>query len=188
MPHTPRGYRRNNSMRHPHFDYTSAGAYFVTICVSQRICLFGSITDGVLCLNELGWIACDTWGTLAKHHPDFELDAFVVMPNHVHALLWLQRRNDGQALPESTTGREFGGRAAGSLSVLVGAYKSAVTQQAKLRRVLPVPVLWQRNFYDNIVRNDDALSQFREYIQQNPARWCEDLLHPAAVPNRFNRG
>lgn len=187
MPHTPHGYRRNNSMRHPQFDYTSAGAYFVTICVSQRVCLFGSITDGVMCLNELGRIASETWPVLAEHHTDFVLDASVVMPNHVHALLWLRRPEDGQPSIVSTPQRRFGGRAAGSLSVLVGAYKSAITQQARRRRLLPAPVLWQRNFYDNIVRDDDVLAQVREYIRQNPARWCQDLLHPAAAPNRFNR-
>lgn len=187
MPHTPHGYRRNNSMRHPQFDYSSAGAYFVTICVSQRICLFGTVTEGVMCLNDLGRIADEAWPALAKHHEDFVVDAFVVMPNHVHALLWLQPSVDGRPSMGSTPGRAFGGRDVGSLSVFVSAYKSAVTQQARRRRLLPVPVLWQRNFYDNIVRNNDALVEFREYIRQNPARWCEDLLHPAAAPNRFNQ-
>ena len=187
MPSTPHGYRRNNSMRHPHFDYSSAGAYFVTICVSQRICLFGTISGGVMCLNELGRIASEAWPALAKHHADFVLDTFVVMPNHVHALLWVRPPDDGQPPIESTHQRGFGGRSASSLSVLVGAYKSSVTQQTRRRRLLPVPVLWQRNFYDNIVRNDDVLAQVREYIRENPARWCEDLLHPAAASNRFNR-
>jgi putative transposase len=173
-------------MRHPQFDYTSTGAYFVTICVSQRICLFGTVSDGVMCLNELGRIACEAWPALAGHHADFGLDAFVVMPNHVHALLWLQP-GDEHPLVARTPHRTFGGRPASSLPVLVGAYKSSVTQKVRRRRLLPVPELWQRNFYDNIVRDDCALAQFREYIRQNPARWCEDLLHPAAAPNRFNR-
>ena len=140
-----------------------------------------------MCLNGLGQIASAAWPALAQRHGDFVLDAFVVMPNHVHALVWLQSNDANCVAPLVTPGRDFGPREAGSLSVLVGAYKSSVTQQARQKRVLPVPVLWQRNFYDNIVRDDEGLAQIREYIRQNPARWCEDLLHPAA-PNRFHRG
>lgn len=174
-------------MRHPQFDYTSAGAYFATICVSQRICLFGTISEGVICLNDLGQIASDAWPTLAKHHTDYMLDASVVMPNHVHALLWLRPPDDGLPSIASTHQRSFCGHAAGSLSVLVGAYKSAVTQRARRRRLLSVPVLRERSFYDNIVRNDDVLAQVHEYIRQNPARWRGDVLHPALAPNQFKR-
>ena len=179
-------YQRRNSLRHPHFDYTGAGAYFVTICTAQRACLFGEVAGGIMRLNPLGQIAHNTWPALISKHNHAALDAFVIMPNHIHVLLWL-RPSDASAMHTSTQERAFGVRVAGSLSVLIGGYKSSVTQQAEAGQLLSA-TLWQRNFYDNIVRDDEALARIREYIRTNPDRWLDDKLHPAAPPNRFNRG
>lgn len=179
-------YQRHRSLRHQHFDYTSAGAYFVTICAAHRECLFGEVTNDSVHLSPLGQIAHDTWPALFSKHSDAALDAFVVMPNHVHAIIWLQPL-DAPASDRETHARAFGDPIAGSLSVLVGAYKSSVTQQAKTRRILVTATPWQRNFYDNIVRNDEALARIREYVRTNPSRWLDDKLHPTAPPNRFNR-
>ena len=179
-------YRRHNSLRHPHFDYTSAGAYFVTICVAHRECLLGDVVDGDVQLTPLGQIAHATWPALLEHDTNAQLDEYVVMPNHLHALIWLHLA-PAQETAAAAKQRVFADCIAGSLSVLVGSYKSSVTQQARTMRLLPSPALWQRNFYDNIVRNEDALAHIRNYIRTNPARWMDDQLHPAAPPNPFNR-
>ena len=186
MPTAPDRPQRHNSLRHPGFDYTSAGAYFVTICAAHRVCLFGEVAGGCMQLNPLGHVACSTWPALVEHHACAKVDEYVVMPNHVHALIWLQPLPPPIA-PTGTQQRAFGNPVADSLSTLIGSYKSSVTQQAKRKRLLPGPVLWQRNFYDNIVRNAEALARIREYIRTNPARWHEDQLHPDAPPNPFNR-
>jgi putative transposase len=180
------GYRRHNSLRHLHFDYTSAGAYFVTICVAHRECLLGDVVDGNVQLTPLGQIAHATWPALLARNTHAQLDEYVVMPNHMHVLIWL-RLAPAQGTAAVGKPRAFADCIAGSLSVLVGSYKSSVTQQARAKRLLPVPTLWQRNFYDNIVRSEEALAHIRNYIRTNPARWMDDQLHPAAPPNPFNR-
>ena len=183
---TADNYRRRNSLRRPHYYYTSTGAYFVTICAARRACIFGAVVNGQMQLNDLGQLAAAAWPALVDQHIHAGLDSYVVMPNHVHVLLWLRPptlRQPHTPAPEQS----FGHVTAGSLSALVRAYKSSVTQGAKAHHLLSASQLWQRNFYDNIVRNDAALAQIREYIRRNPERWQEDQLHPAAPPNPFNR-
>lgn len=187
MPSTPQGYRRRNSLRHPKYDYTNTGAYFVTICAHQGRSLFGQVTEQSMILNQLGQIAHAAWHEFADRHPETMLDRFVIMPNHVHVLLWLTQPPtvDNQQVEDKK--RKFGDAIAGSLSTLIGVYKGAVTQKAGHQKLIPNPPLWQRNFYDRIVRNDTELQRIRHYIETNPARWHEDQLHPAAPPNQFNQ-
>jgi len=187
MPSTPQGYRRRNSLRHVSFDYSQPAAYFVTICCHKGQTLFGRIRDGTMLLNPLGEIADRVWHEFAERHPETELDAFVVMPNHVHVLLWILPSADATAANAPKKERQFGDAIAGSLSTLIGGYKSAVTQKAKLAGLVPGAQLWQRNFYDHIVRSEPALLRIRAYIHDNPARWHEDKLHPDHPPNEYNR-
>jgi putative transposase len=184
MPNTPMGYRRRNSLRHKSFDYTSAAAYFVTICVDHGRCVFGQIVDSV---NPLGQIADQAWARILKNHPNAQLDTHVVMPNHGHAVLWLHIDPDQPPSAAPVKARRFGDAIAGSLSTLVNSYKSSVTQQAQHRGLLLDGSFWQSNFHDHIVRGDQELQRIRDYIQSNPARWLEDQLHPKAPINQFNR-
>lgn len=198
MPQTEKGYRRRNTLRHPGYNYTTPGAYFVTICAYNGRCVFGQIVDQTMVLNPLGELAADCLADFAERQATLvRLDASVIMPNHAHLLLWLKA---DPAYPDAVaTGkaRKFGDAVAGSLSTLLGSYKSSVTQKAINRRLLPSPPLWQDNFYDHIVRNNHAsarvvenslsLERIRSYILINPARWLEDQLHPDAPPNEFNR-
>ncbi len=186
MPATPQGYRRRNSLRHAVFDYTQPAAYFVTLCCHKGQSLFGRIHDGTMLLNPLGEIADRAWQNVAERHPEIELDAFVVMPNHVHVLLWICASFEPTAVNAPKKERQFGDAIAGSLSARIGAYKSAVTQKVKRAGLLPGAALWQRNFYDHIVRNELDLLHIRAYIRDNPARWYEDKLHPDSPPNEFN--
>lgn len=187
MPFTLRGYQRRNSLRHPKYDYTNAGAYFVTICAHQGRSLFGQIAEQTMILNRLGQIADIAWREFADRHPETMLDQFVIMPNHVHVLLWLTESSTVDSQQDEEKQRKFGDAIAGSLSTLIGVYKGAVTQKASHEKLIPGPPLWQRNFYDRIVRNESELQRIRNYIETNPARWIEDQLHPAAPPNQFNQ-
>jgi putative transposase len=178
MPSTPQGYRRRNSLRHATFDYTQPAAYFVTFCCHKGQSLFGRVEDQTMILNPLGGIADRAWHEFAGRHSETEVDRFVVMPNHVHVLLWIRSSPDSATQNAPKQERKFGDAIAGSLSTLIGGYKSTVTQKAKLAGLLPGAALWQRNFYDHIVRNEPDLLRIREYIRNNPARWDEDKLHP----------
>jgi REP element-mobilizing transposase RayT len=162
------------------YDYTEPGAYFVTICVSDRSCLFGDIVEGSVRLSELGRIVHERWIALPQHHRFFELDAFVVMPNHVHGVLNLLADADrGRA---STTvmsaAHRRHGAACDSLGSVVGSFKAAVTRAARRQGALGMRRLWQQGFYEHVVRNDFALNRIRQYIAANPGNWSSDPENP----------
>ena len=181
-------YRRRNSLRYAGYDYTRAGAYFVTFCAHRGRSIFGWINEeAVMILNPLGQIAHTAWLDFAENHPEIEIDIFIVMPNHVHVLLWILAPTNPADKPPSDKERAFGDAIAGSLSTLIGAYKGGVTQKAKNTGVFAGSPLWQRNFHDHIVRSEEELQRIRKYIRTNPLRWKEDQLHPDAPPNQFNR-
>lgn len=188
--------RNRRTIRYKGYNYAAPGAYFVTICTRFGRSIFGHVHNHDMVLNQLGQLASACWQNIPTHHPHVALDAHVVMPNHMHGLLWLHQPEQGAhetvlGHPQARPGvheRKFGQPIAGSLSTLVGLYKGAVTRQARRQGLWPPDEnLWQGRFWDRIVRNETELQRIRGYIQSNPARWVEDQLHPSAPPNRFNR-
>ena len=184
MGYDPAKHHRR-SLRLPHHDYASAGAYFITACVYQQRCLLGDIVDGVMRLDDFGEIAQNCWQSIPDHFAHVQLDAFVVMPNHVHGILFIthsDRRNTvslcSGSIPSPLQHRKFGEAIPGSLPTIVGAYKSAVTKRINAARNMRGVSIWQRNYYEHIIRNDTALNRIRQYIQANPASWQTDQLHP----------
>jgi REP-associated tyrosine transposase len=149
-------------MRYAGFDYATAGICFVTICVQHMEQRFGAIVDGRLVLNEAGRMIADTWEANAVRYVGIEIDQYVVMPNHFHAIIFLG------ADPEITSDGV-------SLSQIIQSFKSISTvsyaREVKLGRFPPFDrVLWQRGFHDRIVRNEVDLKRARQYIADNPAR------------------
>jgi REP element-mobilizing transposase RayT len=126
-----------------------AGAYFITVCAARRGAVFGDVTDAGVRLNDVGRITADCLVGLPHHH-DVVLDASIVMPDHVHAVVML---GVGRARPH--------------LSVVVGTFKAAVARKTRIRG------MWQRGFYDHVVRDDVDLDRVRDYIDGNPGRWFE---------------
>ncbi len=152
------------SIRLQGYDYAQAGAYFVTLCTVQKQCLIGSMeTDGIH-LTDAGRIAAESWEWLAAQYPYVELDAWVLMPNHLHGILLLRDDVPGRRKP---------------LGALIGAYKTASTKQINTLRDSPGEVVWQRNYYEHILRGEADLTRVRTYIEHNPARWAEDEENPA---------
>jgi putative transposase len=154
----PRPQRR--SLRLPDFDYSSEGLYFVTICSRDRVCLFGDVVGDAIRLNALGRIAAAEWLAIPHRWTGVTLDEFVVMPNHLHGILWLTRA--GQAPP---------------LQTVVGSFKSGVSRRAGR------PV-WQRSFHDRVIRNEAELVAYRDYIAANPVNWALDRENPRSAPRR----
>ncbi|MBP7886973.1 MAG: transposase [Candidatus Marinimicrobia bacterium] len=205
---------RIESIRLPGYDYSRPGAYFITIVVHNRQCLFGEIVNGEMTLNEFGEIVKTEWQKTGALRPNIDVDAFVVMPNHLHGILiitdnddlyhhhnrnrnrdrnrrdTLQRvstESESESESESGMGMEpgmgmgtieqFGKPTHNSIPTIVRLFKSTVTKQInQIRQTLGIPV-WQRNYYEHIIRNDDELNKIREYIINNPLTWKTDENH-----------
>ena len=177
--------RRRRSIRLPAYDYAQPGAYFVTVTAFGRRCLFGDVVRDAMQLSDIGRIATDEWHETAALRPNIELDAFVVMPNHVHAILWLLDdalfASDEGTARRAPTDREparFGKPVANSLSTIIGAHKSAVTKRVR-REIGPANLeIWQRGYYERVIRSEAELLGIREYITTNPRLWAEDEENP----------
>lgn len=169
--------RHRRSIRLREYDYTEVGAYFVTICTYNRECLFGKIVHGEMRLNDFGnGIECE-WLHTAIIRPYLELEESVIMPNHMHGIVSIRDEGRGKACLAPTTGT-FGRPVAGSLPTIIGAFKSASTKRINEMRGTPGAPLWQRNYFEHVIRNEAELNQVREYIVANPARWAEDSNNP----------
>jgi REP element-mobilizing transposase RayT len=143
------------------WDYSTPGAYFITVVTCLRQPLFGSIDgEGVMTRSHLGTIAEAEWWRALSLVPNVESPAFVLMPNHVHGILCLNLNPDGD------------NRASG-LTRFVGRYKAAVSRKAGR-------AIWQRSFYDRIIRDEREMEALWDYMESNPGKWAEDHENPAA--------
>ncbi len=150
-------------------DYTQAGAYFVTVCTWQRTHLFGEIVSGRVELSSRGQVVQEEWLRSTRIRPEIELDSFVVMPNHLHGILCL----GGQGVPASSgvSRSERPHRACGSLGSVIAGFKQAVTLRVRRTQEAYGQRLWQRNYYEHVIRTVAELSAARRYIEENPLRW-----------------
>jgi len=160
-------------------DYSQAGAYFVTVCAQDRICLFGDIMNGEMRLNDAGKIVHDEWLRTADIRSNVELDVFVVMPNHFHAIILLHPDGRG-TLQRAPTVEQFGKPTSNTIPTIVRLFKSVSTKRINEIRHTPGAAIWQRNYYEHIIRNDESLNRIREYIMTNPIRWEADEENPNA--------
>jgi REP element-mobilizing transposase RayT len=171
-----------HSIRLREYDYSNAGAYFVTVCTQNRECLFGKIVDGKVILNDAGRMVESIWNELDQHYKGIETDESVVMPNHFHGIIVLV--GAGLALPRiDTMIRQNQGAAssAPTLGDIVRTFKSKSTIYINRLLVRTGQRLWQRNYYEHIIRNEDELNRLREYIVNNPAQWGFDNENPDRV-------
>jgi REP element-mobilizing transposase RayT len=163
------------SIRLQGYDYSQTGAYYVTLCVQNRECLFGFVENDEMKLNPAGLIVQSVWNGLSEYFQGIDIDASVVMPNHLHGIIVI----DGSTEPGQTR------RSAPTmaLSEVVQRFKTFTTTKYGKGIVeenwSPFPgKLWQRNYYEHIIRNETALNKIREYIFNNPAKWVEDRENP----------
>jgi REP element-mobilizing transposase RayT len=172
MKYNPNVHHRR-SIRLRGYDYSQTGAYFVTICIQNRECLFGEIVGGEMQLNDVGKIVQMTWDALPSHYPHIELDEWVVMPNHFHSIIVLANVGAGSVgagLKPAPTRH--------GLPEIVRALKTFSSRRINELRQTPGTKLWQRNYWEHIIRNETELNRIREYIQNNPTQWDLDKLHP----------
>jgi REP element-mobilizing transposase RayT len=157
------------SVRLPGYDYTSAGAYFVTIVSRNRELLFED--------SRFKEAAERAWLALPVTNSHVTLDQHVVMPNHFHGIIWLNgpRRGGSRTAPTDVA------RQPKSLGRLIGAFKTTSTKTINLLRNTPGVPIWQRNYYERIIRDDNELNRVRRYILDNPAKWGEDPENPTVA-------
>ncbi|MBI5123225.1 transposase [Candidatus Roizmanbacteria bacterium] len=189
------------SIRLKNYDYSKSGLYFITICTQNRKCLFGNIVvvgvgrdrpvsigrdrppligpPNLMILNQYGKIIKNVWESLPDHHP-VELDAFQIMPNHVHFILHIvsgarpiitgasQQNNMGASRRAPT----------GTLGFIVGMFKTECTGQINKLRNTPGQKIFQRNYYEHIIRTENELNNIRQYIKNNPFFWQKDINNP----------
>ncbi|MGD2027948.1 MAG: hypothetical protein PVI99_09040 [Anaerolineales bacterium] len=165
------------SIRLKGYDYTSPGAYFVTLVTWQREPVFGEVIDGKMVLNEIGRIVREDWEKTEKIRKEITLDTFVIMPNHLHGIVWIEPvdESDIQPIVVGAHGRAplrkniaKIHRQSKSLGAMIAGFKSAATKRVNQHRGLPGHPLWQRNYYDHIIRSQKELNNIRNYIKSNP--------------------
>ncbi len=144
---------KRKSPRIPKYDYTTPNYYFITICTDNKKCIFGKPGK----LNWFGQIAEDCLLKIHVINPDVYIDKYVIMPNHVHAIIVIDREGLHKNIPQ-----------------IVGQYKMAVTK--KIRNVEPEKVVWQRSFHDHVIRNREGYKLIWQYIDNNPIKWEEDCF------------
>jgi len=168
MTYDPEKHHRR-SIRLKGYDYTQAGAYFVTVCVQNHECLFGQILDNNMRLNHAGVIVQTVWNELPVHYTHVQLDQFVAMPNHVHGIVILTDVGAGfKPVPTRRHG----------LQEIIRAFKTFSSRRINQLRGIPGIPVWQRNYYEHIIRHEPELNRIREYIQTNPLRWELDRENP----------
>lgn len=180
MKYNPKIHHRR-SIRLKGYDYTQPGAYFVTFCAYQRMHLFGEVVNGEMVLNDVGKIARAEWFRTAELRPYVKLyeNEFVIMPNHGHGIIriedeqWARQRRAPTGAPTETA-EKFGQPVKGSIPTIVRAYKSAVTYAVNTLENQRGAVLWQKNYYEHVIRNDRELNNIGWYIVNNPLHWQLD--------------
>lgn len=204
MKYNPKIHHRR-SIRLKGYDYSQAGAYFITVCCHNRVCRFAKIENNEMILNEFGQIAYDDWVKLPERFPNFELDVFQIMPNHMHGIIILtdvgatlavvpntivpntvtqntiapNYAKDGNGVVIGNSNRARVNRAP-TIGDIVGAYKSLVANDCleiyKTKNEMMGKLL-QRNYYEHIIRNEQSYQNISRYIINNPANWKEDKFY-----------
>lgn len=182
--------QRKASIRMPDFNYSNDGLYFVTSCLQDRICHFGQVIDGEMRLNEFGQIAHDQWHWMVNRYPYVASHAFVVMPNHIHGVLEINRgfllelglkvRIDRMIEKDNRSALDVGKPIDETIKIkplnqLLGVYK---TTSSKLIHLAGLEEFkWQRSYHDHVIRAEDAYERIVAYIQTNPLRWHTDKFN-----------
>ncbi len=185
------------SIRLKHYDYSQPGAYFITICTHHHKCIFGEIFDGKIRLNEYGKTVERCWTAIPENFPGTELDRYVIMPNHIHGIIVINDTIDKNhhpnpppnnvranhelpnnvgaihELPLQSERRQM------TIPKIIGRFKmNSAKEVNQIRKTMGFP-LWQRNYYEHIIRNEREMYKIREYIINNPLKWeFDEYYHP----------
>jgi REP element-mobilizing transposase RayT len=161
---------KRKTIRLKEYNYSLPGVYFVTICVQGHECILGNILNEAMQLSSQGNIAETCWQQIPEHFPNAALDAFIVMPNHIHGIIIIQELDDKL----SRRGEVTSPLPMPTLGKVVAYYKYQSTKQMNAITGNIGAKIWQRNYYEHIIRNSKELDNIRRYILGNPAMWGLD--------------
>jgi putative transposase len=170
----------HHSIRPKEHDYSTAGFYFVTICASERKCIFGSFNEGHIELTALGKAARECWLVIPRHFAKVKLHEFVIMPSHLHAIVEIVVVGAQHPAPQLGTDsdeRNLPLVKPGSLGTIIRSYKAAVTRQAR-RELGWHGDIWQRNYFERLLRDGKEIADAERYIAENPMMWELDQESP----------
>jgi len=159
--------------RMPGFDYSQPGYYFVTICTKDRIEYFGDVKDEEMILNNYGRVVQKQWLWLQKQYQYVKLDKYIIMPNHLHGIIFFDYLNN-VGTRRALSLQEIKIK---SLSEIIGAFKT--TSSKMIHKMELYEFQWQRSFYDHVIRDEDDLARIRQYILDNPLKWHLDRNYSA---------
>jgi len=205
MTYDPKIHHRR-SIRLKGYDYSQNGAYFITLCAQDRRPIFGKIVNGEMQLSPFGVIVRDEWLKTSEMRKNIEMDEFVVMPNHFHGIIVIddgdirrdamhrvQDKEESTGTQDFSTGtlqraptsaptvERFGKPTSNTIPTIIRGFKAAVTKQINTIQInsgvynMPERI-WQKNYYEHVIRNEISLNKIREYIMSNPLNWKEDDL------------
>lgn len=193
MKYNPELHHRR-SIRLKNYDYSQVGVYFVTICTQNRECFFGNVVEQEMLLNDKGQMVRKWWAELVNKFRDIELDEFIIMPNHMHGIISIVGADlrvcptDLRVCPDNNANStnnpmEKGEHTGSPLHKIIQWFKTMTTgeyfKNIKVKQWAPVNKrLWQRNYYEHIIRNEKELTEIRQYILNNPLKWDLDNENP----------
>lgn len=180
MEYYPEKHRRR-SIRLKGYDYGTAGVYFVTFCTRGRECLLGKIACGKMILSPEGEVVKSVWEGLPSHYPRTGLDAAIIMPNHFHGIIILHDHPGNDVGAGLRPAHPLGGTRRATLTEIVRALKSFSARGINQIRENPGTPVWQRNYYEHIIRNEAELFRARRYIEENPLKWETDEENPNPI-------
>jgi putative transposase len=173
------------------YDYSQPGMYYVTLCAHGKKCVFGEAIGGCVGLSVVGDVVRQCWQQIPDHFPHVELDEYVIMPNHIHGIL-VVKQAEGRG--ECETSRhfrqkrawhakplqeaQFGHPMSRTIGTIMGSFKSATTKEVRRKTGETDMMLWQRNYYEHIIKSQSGLDHIRRYIAENPANWGADEENP----------
>jgi REP element-mobilizing transposase RayT len=168
QPPNPTELSRRKLIRLTDYDYAQAGWYFLTICTSRHECLFGTVSAGQMKLTGMGQTVTSCWHQIPQHFPRVTCDVFSLMPNHLHGVLIFAAAGESADRRSDKT----------SLSDVVGTFKAAVTRQCASHGDRTRERIWQRGYYEHVIRTEEDLTRIRDYIIDNPLKWDLDEENP----------
>ena len=154
----------------------------MTICTADRLWIFGEITDGEMRLNRNGTIVAEQWAGLLSHHPNVSLDEFTIMPNHIHGIICLldtSQTSVGAGFQPAQTRRQS--KPDHGLPEIIRGFKTYTARIINRINGTPGQAVWQRNYYEHVVRTENDLDGIRRYIMENPLKWAEDPENPEVL-------